>query len=320
LTRGLRVRTIDARVFPLRRLYALPLPHNHVLHLGRRPLVMGILNVTPDSFGESSHLVAGGSVDVARAVDAALRMEAEGADIVDVGGESTRPGAEPVPPAEEASRVVPIIRALAARLRIPISVDTYKAGVARAAAAEGASIVNDISGLLYDPELARVVAETGVALVLMHTRGWSKTMYVEAEYGDVIAEVVAELRDRVACATRAGIPVDRLIVDPGIGFAKRPAHSYGVLAGLAELALALDRPVLVGTSRKSFLRGAVADRPAPERDWGTAAAVTAAVLAGAHVVRVHAVAEMVQVVCVAEEIRRHARDAAGPNTQEGQRE
>jgi dihydropteroate synthase len=294
-------------VFPLRRLYDVPLPDNRILHLGGRPLVMGILNLTPDSFGESSHhLVAGGSIDVAGAVDAAMRMEAEGADIVDIGGESTRPGAEPVPSAEEAARVVPVIRALGGRLRIPISVDTYKADVARAAVAEGASIVNDISGLQYDPELARAVAGTGVALVLMHTRGWSKTMYVEAEYGDVVAEVVAELRVRVACATGAGVRVDRLIVDPGIGFAKRPAHSYGVLAGLAELAAALDRPVLVGTSRKSFLRDAVAGRPAPERDWGTAAAVTAAVLAGAHAVRVHAVAAMAQVVRVAEEIRRYA--------------
>jgi dihydropteroate synthase len=293
-------------VFPLRRLYDVPLPDNRILHLGGRPLVMGILNLTPDSFGESSHLVAGGSIEVARAVDAAVRMEAEGADIVDIGGESTRPGAEPVPSAEEAARVVPVVRALGGRLRIPISVDTYKGDVARAAVAEGASIVNDISGLRYDPELGRAVAETGVALVLMHTRGWSKTMYVEAEYGDVVAEVAAELRDRVACATRAGVLVERLIVDPGIGFAKRPAHSYGVLAGLAELARALDRPVLVGASRKSFLRNALADRPATERDWGTAAAVTAAVLAGAHIVRVHAVAEMAQVVRVAEEIRRHA--------------
>jgi len=306
LTDGSRLKTVDSRVFPLRRLYRVPLPDSRILHLGERPLVMGSLNVTPDSFAESSHLVVAGRVDVAMAVDAAVRMEAEGADIVDIGGESTRPGAEPVTVAEEAARVVPVIRALGGRLRIPISVDTYKADVARAAVAEGASIVNDISGLQYDPELARVVAGTGVALVLMHTRGWSKTMYAEAEYGDVVAEVAAELRDRLSCATAAGVMVDRLIVDPGIGFAKRPSHSYGVLAGLAELALALDRPVLVGPSRKSFLRDAVADRPAPERDWGTSAAVTAAVLAGAHIVRVHAVAEMAQVVRVAEEIRRHA--------------
>jgi dihydropteroate synthase len=306
LTDDSRLKTIALPVFPPRRLYAVPLSDNRILHLGERPLVMGTVNVTPDSFAESSHLVAGGSIDVARAVDAAVRMEAEGADIVDIGGESTRPGAEPVPAAEEAARVVPVIRALGGHLRVPISVDTYKADVARAAVAEGASIVNDISGLRYDPSLARVVAETGVALVLSHTRGWSKTMYVEAEYGDVVAEVAAELRDRVACATRAGVLVERLIVDPGIGFAKRPAHSYGVLAGLAELTRALDRPVLVGASRKSFLRNALADRPATERDWGTAAAVTAAVLAGAHIVRVHAVAEMAQVVRVAEEIRRHA--------------
>ena len=147
-----------------------------------------------------------------------------------------------------------------------------------------------------------MVAETGAALVLMHTRGRSATMYDEAVYGDVVAEVVGELRESIERATEAGVPRERLIVDPGIGFAKRPEHSYGVLARLAEIAAALDRPVLVGPSRKSFMRAALGERPAIERDWGTAAAVTAAVLAGAHIVRVHAVAEMAQVVRVAEEI------------------
>jgi dihydropteroate synthase len=260
---------------------------------------MGILNITPDSFAEASRIV-----DAPAALDAALRMEADGADLIDVGGESTRPGAEPVSAADELARVMPVLEALAGQVRVPISIDTYKSEVARAAIAAGASIVNDISGLRRDPALARAAAQGGAALVLMHTRGSSAGMYDEAVYGDVIAEVVAELRDSMRCATDAGLPIERLIVDPGVGFAKRAMHSYGVLARLSEFATALDRPVLVGPSRKSFMREAVGGRAAAERDWGTAAAVTAAVLAGAHIVRVHAVAEMAQVVRVAEEIRR----------------
>jgi dihydropteroate synthase len=287
-------------LFPPRRSYTIRLPSGSALELGTRPLVMGILNVTPDSFADATHLT-----DVRRAVDAALQMEAEGADLIDIGGESTRPGADPVSAAEECARILPVIAGLHGRLRIPMSVDTYKADVAQAALAAGAVMVNDVSGLQYDPALARVVAQRGAPLVLMHTRGRSKQMYDEAVYDDVVGDVAAELRDRVAAATAAGVAPDRVIVDPGIGFAKRAAHSYGVLARLPELALALDRPLLVGPSRKSFLRDAVDDRPAAGRDWGTAAAVTAVVLGGAHIVRVHAVAEMVQVVRVAEEIRRH---------------
>jgi dihydropteroate synthase len=283
-----------------RRNFTIPLPHGGALELGRRCLVMGILNVTPDSFAER-----GPRLDPAAAVEAALRMEADGADVLDVGGESTRPGAEPVGAEEELARVLPVIRALAGRVRAPISVDTYKASVARAAVDAGASIVNDVSGLAYDPALAHAFAESGAVLVLMHTRGRPQTMMARAVYDDVVREVAAELRGAVASAAAAGVAVERIVVDPGIGFAKRPAHSYGVLARLAELAAALERPVLVGVSRKSFLRAALDDRPAPERDWGTAAAVTAAVLGGAHIVRVHAVAEMAQVVRVAEEIRRH---------------
>jgi dihydropteroate synthase len=260
---------------------------------------MGILNLTPDSFAEQSP-----RLDPEAAVAAALRMEADGADLIDIGGESTRPGAEPVSSEDERSRVMPVLTALAGRLRVPISIDTYKSDVARAAVAAGAAIVNDVSGLRHDPALARAVADSGAALVLMHTRGNSSTMYAEAVYEDVVADVVRELRVTVQCALDAGVPIERLIVDPGVGFAKRPLHSYGVLGRLPEFAAALDRPVLVGPSRKSFMREAVGGRPAAERDWGTAAAVTAAVLAGAHIVRVHAVAEMTQVVHVAEEIRR----------------
>jgi dihydropteroate synthase len=233
-------------------------------------------------------------------------MELAGADLIDVGGESTRPGAEVVSAGEECDRIVPVIEGLATRVRVPLSVDTYKADVARAALAAGARMVNDISGLRFDPPIGRVAADAGAALIVVHSRGRSKTMYDEAVYGDIMADVIRELRDTVAAATAAGVPRDRIIVDPGIGFAKRPAHSYGVLARLPELAAALDRPVLAGPSRKSFMREALDGRAAADRDWGTAAAVTAAVLAGAHIVRVHAVAEMAQVMRVADEIRRHS--------------
>jgi dihydropteroate synthase len=286
-------------MFPARRSYTIPLPAGALL-LGDRCFVMGILNVSPDSFAESS-----ATHDPSAIIDRGVRMQDEGADIVDVGGESTRPGTDPVGVDEELARVLPVVRGLARRVRVPISVDTYRAVVARAVLDAGASIINDISGLRYEPELAGVVAGSRAALVLMHMRGRPKTMYAEAVYRDLMAELEAELRASVSSAAAAGVPPDRVIVDPGVGFAKRPPDSYGVLARIPALAAALDRPVLVGPSRKSFMRDALAGRPAPERDWGTAAAVTAAVLAGAHIVRVHAVSEMTQVVRVAEEIRRH---------------
>jgi dihydropteroate synthase len=267
---------------------------------------MGILNVTPDSFADASPVV-----DSPSAIDRAIRMEEEGADILDIGGESTRPGTEGVTASEELARVLPVVKTLAERLRIPISVDTYRAEVARAAIVEGASIINDISGLRYEPELATVVARSRAALVLMHMRGRPKSMYAEAVYHDLLGEVAAELRASMTVAAGAGVAAERVIVDPGVGFAKRPSDSYGVLAHLPTLASALDRPMLVGPSRKSFMRSALAGRPAPERDWGTAAAVTAAVLAGAHIVRVHAVREMVQVVRVAEEVRTAGQRAGG---------
>jgi dihydropteroate synthase len=260
---------------------------------------MGIVNVTPDSF-------AGGSaLEPEAAIARALQLEADGADIIDVGGESTRPGARPVSAADELARVLPVVRGLSARLSIPLSIDTYKATVAQAAVDAGAVMINDVSGLRVDAALGSVAAASGAALVLMHTRGGPQTMDAEAEYSDLIGEIAVELRASIAAAMASGVALDRILVDPGIGFAKRPRHSYGVLGRLPALADALDRPLLVGPSRKSFMRHALADRPALERDWGTAAAVTAAVLAGAHVVRVHAVKEMVQVVRLAEEIRRH---------------
>jgi dihydropteroate synthase len=286
--------------------FVLPLPDGRALTLGRRTLVMGVLNVTPDSFADG-----GQHVDPAGAVETAMAMEASGADILDVGGESTRPGAEPLATAEERARVEPVLRALAGRITIPISVDTYKAEVAAAALDLGAALINDISALEYDPALGRVAASRRAPLILMHNRGRSRDMYREARYGDVIAEVASELRSRMAAALDAGVSPEAIVLDPGLGFAKRAEHSARLLARLDGLA-DLGRPLLVGPSRKSFLERAIGRRSPADRDFATAAAVAAAVLAGAHIVRVHAVAPMVDVVRVADMLRRdRGLDAPG---------
>lgn len=279
----------------------MPLAGGRCLELGQRTLVMAVINITPDSFAEVR-----ASIDPGDALERALEAEAQGADLLDLGAESTRPGSGDVPVEEELRRLLPALRAIAPRTRLPISVDTRKSAVARAVLDEGAAIVNDISGLRYDADLSRVVAAAGAGLVVMHMRGTPRDMYGQAAYGDVVVEVVEELRQSVRLALDAGVPLDAIIVDPGIGFAKRPEHSYEVLARLPELAV-LDRPVLVGTSRKSFHQAAVGEMPAARRDWATASSVAASVLGGAHIVRVHAVAEMVQVVKVADEIRRRGR-------------
>jgi dihydropteroate synthase len=279
-----------------RRSYTLLLPGGRALSLGERTLVMGILNVTPDSFADG-----GRYAEVGAAVEAGLALIDAGADIVDVGGESTRPGASLLPADEERRRVVPVIAALARQTSTPVSVDTYKSEVARAAIDAGAVIVNDVSGLLYDVGLARVAAETGAGLVLTHTRGRSAEMYALASYERLVEEVATELAASIERATGAGVEATALVIDPGIGFAKRAEHSLELLARLDDPALlALDRPLLVGPSRKSFLQAALGPRPPSDREWGTAAAVAAAIFGGAHIVRVHGVAEMVQVVRVAD--------------------
>ena len=263
---------------------------------------MGIINVTPDSFSDGGQLF-----DPQRAIDAGAQMAADGADLLDVGGESTRPGADALAEHEERRRVLPVIQGLAARVRVPLSIDTYKPSVADAALEAGAALVNDISGLRYEPELAKVVARRRAAVVLMHTRGRSKDMYKEAVYHDVVDEVLDELRESVAFATGAGIPAERIVIDPGLGFAKEPAHTYEALARLDEFS-ELGRPLMAGPSRKRFLtRPLGSDVAASEREWATAAAVAAAVFAGAHIVRVHAVREMVQVARVSDEIRKYHR-------------
>jgi dihydropteroate synthase len=284
----------------MRRRFTVPLPGGASLVLGERVLIMGVVNVTPDSFSDG-----GRSFDLASAIEAGVRLAEEGADLIDIGGESTRPGADQIDEAEEQRRVVPVIEGLAGRVCVPLSVDTYKASTAAAALAAGAVLVNDVSGLRYEPALADVVASHGAAIVLMHTRGRSRQMYDQALYHDVVAEVQDELRESMAFATTAGVAAERIILDPGIGFAKASAHSYEVLARLDEYA-DLGRPLLVGPSRKSFLATALrGSAPAADRDWATAAAVASSVLSGAHIVRVHAVREMLQVVRVADEIRRY---------------
>lgn len=280
--------------------FTVPLPGRVALQLGPRTLVMGVLNITPDSFSDG-----GLALDPIQAVEHGLRMEAEGADIIDVGGESTRPGAEPVDAEEEWRRLRPVVHALASRLRIPLSIDTYRSDTARRALDAGVAIVNDISGLGYDAGLGAVIAARGAALVLMHSRGRSREMYQQARYDAVAVDVARELQRSLDRAAGQGVARDQIVLDPGLGFAKQAAHSFTALASLETVA-GLGRPLLVGPSRKSFLTAATGPLLPPDRDWATAAAVTAAVLGGAHIVRVHRVSEMTQVARVADAIRNHA--------------
>lgn len=272
---------------------------------GPGPFVMGIVNATPDSFSDGGRYLAADA-----AVAQAVRLADEGADLVDVGGESTRPGAPPVSVDEEIGRVVPVIERLRARgFPLPISVDTSKGAVARAALAAGADLVNDVTAL-GDPDLGRAVAEAGVPVVLMHTRGTPADMASRAVYGDVVREVTAELDEALRRAEAAGIPRERAILDPGIGFAKTAEQSVELLARIRELR-ALGRPLLVGPSRKSFI-GRITGAAVGERLPGTLAAVTACVLAGVELVRVHDVAPAVQAARVAASLRDATFARPGP--------
>jgi dihydropteroate synthase len=284
-----------------RRNFKLKLPRR-TLVLGERTLVMGVLNVTPDSFSDG-----GLYLDQSAAVARALDIERAGADILDVGGESTRPGSHGISSEEELRRVLPVLEKLRGRLKIPVSVDTSKADVAEAAAAAGAEILNDVTALRRDPRLADIARRLKLPLILMHMRGDPRTMQKLPFAPDVLRDVANGLRRAVAAARRAGLPKSQIILDPGIGFGKSYAQNYEVLARLPELAR-LGFPLLLGTSRKGFigrvLEQVLAVSPVPEasRLWGTAATVAASVLGGAHIVRVHDVAEMVQVVRVADAI------------------
>jgi len=280
-----------------RRFFRLKLPSS-TLVLGKRTLIMGVLNVTPDSFSDGNKFYA-----EEEAIAHALKMESAGADLIDIGAESTRPGSEGIPAEEELRRLLPVFGGLRRLLKIPISIDTQKAEVAEAALDAGAEIINDISGLRNDPRIAEVAARRRVPLILMHMRGEPRTMQKGPFARDVMKDVVKGLRRSVAIACKAGVAKSQIILDPGIGFGKSYAQNYEVLRKLPQLAK-LGCPLLVGTSRKAFLGATLAPdgKPAPaeERIWGTAATVTANILNGAHIVRVHDVAEMVQVARVAD--------------------
>ncbi len=265
------------------------------LTLGPRAWLMGVLNITPDSFSDG-----GRYFDAAKAVDHGLALAAEGADVLDVGGESTRPGSLPVPEAEETRRVVPVIKALRARTAALISVDTTKAAVAQAALEAGADIVNDTSALRFDPAMAGVVARSGAAVVLMHMKGTPLTMQNDPSYGDLLGEIAGFLDDRVRVAEAAGIPRERIIVDPGVGFGKSTAHNLE-LVRRQDVFHALGRPLLMGFSRKAFL-GRVLGLPPDERLEGTIAAAVLSVERGAHILRVHDVGPVARAVRAAEAI------------------
>ncbi len=311
---------------PTKRSRPEPLPSGHLgpgpdpvlvtrhgqVDMRERTAVMGILNVTPDSFSDG-----GRYPDVVSAVARGVEMVRQGADIVDVGGESTRPGAAAVSAVEELERVIPVVRELRRRIAAPISIDTTKEEVARGALDAGADLVNDISALRFDPAMVRLVARENVPVVLMHMQGRPRTMQLAPRYDDVVREVAAFLRERVAFAVDNGVAAERIVVDPGIGFGKGLDHNLALLRHLGALG-ELGRPVLVGLSRKSFLGrllepGAPADAGTPGRLEGSLAGTAAAVLSGAHMVRVHDVLETCRAVRVADAIR-GARGAWEPGS------
>jgi dihydropteroate synthase len=275
---------------------------SRTLVLGERTLIMGVINVTPDSFSDG-----GECLDTRAAVERALEMECEGADILDIGGESTRPGSSAISVADELARVLPVLDALREKLRIPISIDTRKSAVAEAALRTGAEIVNDVSALRFDVALGDVVRRARAPIILMHMRGKPETMQKRAFARNVLRDVSAGMRAAATRARHAGIPRSQIVLDPGIGFGKKYRQNFELLAQLPRLA-SLGYPLLVGTSRKGFLGAALGSAASPlppgERIWGTAATAAAAILGGAHMIRVHDVKEMVQVARVADAVAR----------------
>jgi dihydropteroate synthase len=250
------------------------------IYLGERTAIMGILNVTPDSFSDG-----GQYFEREKAIARGKEIEQQGADIIDIGGESSRPGSQTVPEDEEIRRALPVIEALAAVLKIPISIDTYRATVAKRAIQAGAQIVNDISAFRFDDGMPQVVAETGVGVVLMHSRGSRETLHTQILMNDPVREVAESLAASAENARAAGIHSDAIVIDPGIGFGKAAVESLTVLKSLSVFSK-IGYPILVGTSRKSFIRNFTSDHP-EARNWGTAATIVTAIIYGAHIVRVH---------------------------------
>jgi len=267
------------------------------LDFSKKTHVMGVLNITPDSFSDG-----GMHFDKSSAVDHALRMIADGADILDIGGESTRPGSDPVSLDEELRRTIPVIETLAKNISIPISIDTYKSDVAVRALEAGALIVNDISGMRFDPEMPSVISRFKVPVVIMHIKGTPKNMQVNPTYKALVPEVMDYFRASIRLAAKSGIPEDMIILDPGIGFGKTYEHNLEIINNLDQFS-PLERPLLIGPSRKAFLGKILGDLPAQERMEGTAAAVAISIIKGAHIVRVHDVKEMARVAKVADAIK-----------------
>ena len=275
----------------MRKVFTLDLPGGRTIELGNRTAIIGVLNITPDSFSDG-----GQNFEPERAIDRALELESEGANILEVGGESTRPGAARLPVHEELERVMPVLRGLAGRLRIPIAIDTYKSEVAAAAAEQGVVIINDISALRFDPALADVAARTGTVLALMHMRGEPANMQEIEPSADIFAEIETDLEHAIRLAESRGVKQNQLIVDPGIGFGKTLEQNLAIINHLDRFE-SFGLPLMIGTSRKSFI-GKLTGRDANDRLLGTAASVAASIIRGAHIVRVHDVNQMVDVVRV----------------------
>lgn len=268
------------------------------LDFSKKTYVMGILNVTPDSFSDGGLFFS-----EKKAIEHALRLVEEGADIIDIGGESTRPGSEPVPAHEEIRRTIPVIKAISKEIKIPISIDTYKAEVARHALDAGASIINDISGLRFDPDMPKVAAEYDVPVIIMHIKGRPKDMQQNPVYEALIPEIMDYLRIGIRLAVKFGISEDKIIIDPGIGFGKTFEHNLEIIKNLKEFT-PLGKPIAIGVSRKAFIGKILGDIPPSERLEGTATAVAISIFNGANIVRVHDVKEMVKVAKVADAIKR----------------
>jgi dihydropteroate synthase len=279
----------------MRRPFTIELRNGSTMSLGTRTVVVGVLNITPDSFSDG-----GQNFELTRAIDRALEMESEGADIIEVGGESTRPGSTRLSVDEELSRVLPVLSKLEGRVRVPIAIDTYKSEVAAAAVAHGASIINDVSALRFDPAVADVAARERAVLVLMHMRGEPATMQKIEPSADIFAEIESDLAAAIQVAESRGVERNQIVIDPGIGFGKTLEQNLAIINHLDRFE-SLGLPLMIGTSRKTFI-GRLTGRPEGERLFGTAASVVVAILRGTHMVRVHDVKELVEVARITDSI------------------
>jgi dihydropteroate synthase len=271
---------------------------NFSFDFSKKTYIMGVLNITPDSFSDG-----GIYFDKSSAIERAYQLVEEGADIIDIGGESTRPGSEPISIQEELRRTIPVIESIAEKIKIPISIDTYKSEVAKSALDAGASMVNDISGLRFDPKMPYVVSEYKVPVVIMHIKGPPKDMQVNPVYEALIPEIMDYFRIGIKIATGAGISEDKIIIDPGIGFGKTFNHNLEIINNLREFTF-LEKPILIGLSRKAFIGKILGDAPVTERLEGTAAAVAISIINGANMIRVHDLKEMAKVAKVTDAVKR----------------